>query len=99
MRNIPNLGMIVPEMGMKRREASLADALFTPVQQRVLGLLFGQPDRTFQSGEIIRLAGSGTGAVHRQLSRLEAAGLLTVRRSGNQKFYRARADSPRRCTD
>ena len=28
----------------------LADALFTPVQQRVPGLVFGQPDRRFQSG-------------------------------------------------
>jgi predicted nucleotidyltransferase len=90
---VPKSGMIVPEMGMKR-EPSLAGALFTPVQQRVLGLLFGQPDRTFQSAEIIRLAGSGTGAVHRQLSRLEASGLLSVRRSGNQKFYRANPDSP-----
>ena len=32
--------------------ASLADALFTPVQQRVLGWLFGQPERRFQSGEL-----------------------------------------------
>jgi predicted nucleotidyltransferase len=86
--------MIVPDMGIQRRDASLAGALFTPVQQRVLGLLFGQPDRTFQSAEIIRLAGSGTGAVHRQLLRLEASGLVSVRRSGNQKFYRASPDSP-----
>ena len=86
--------MIIPEMGRQRRDGSLAGALFTPVQQRVLGLLFGQPDRTFQSAEIIRLARSGTGAVHRQLSRLEAADLVSVSRSGNQKFYRARPDSP-----
>jgi predicted nucleotidyltransferase len=91
---VPKSGMIIPEMGMQRRDASLAGALFTPVQQRVLGLLFGQPDRTFQSAEIIRLAGSGTGAVHRQLSRLEASGLVSVRRSGNQKFYQANPDSP-----
>jgi len=81
-------------MGSQSRPESLAGALFTPVQQRVLGLLFGQPDRTFQSAEIIRLAKSGTGAVHRQLARLEASGLVTVKRSGNQKFYRARPDSP-----
>jgi predicted nucleotidyltransferase len=86
--------MATPEMGRQRREANLAGALFTPVQQRVLGLLFGQPDRTFQSAELIRLVGSGTGAVHRQLARLEASGLVSVRRSGNQKFYRAREDSP-----
>lgn len=72
----------------------LAGALFTPVQQRVLGLLFGQPERRFQSAEIIRLADSGTGAVHRQLQRLAAAGLVVVTREGNQKYYQAQKDSP-----
>jgi predicted nucleotidyltransferase len=72
----------------------LAAALFTSVQQRVLGLLFGQPDRRFQSAELIRLAKGGTGAAHRQLARLEAAGLVTVTRAGNQKHYQARPDSP-----
>jgi len=80
-------------MGTKA-SSGLADALFTPVQQRVLALLFGQPDRRFQSAEIIRLAGSGTGAVHRQLERLAEAGLVTVERTGNQKHYQARRDSP-----
>ena len=74
--------------------SSLAAALFTSVQQRVLGLLFGQPDRRFQSAELIRLAASGTGAVHRQLNRLEAAGWITATRVGNQKFYQANPDSP-----
>jgi len=64
------------------------------VQQRVLGLLFGQPDRRFQSAELIRLAKGGVGAVHRQLSRLAASDLLTVTRTGNQKHYQARRDSP-----
>ena len=52
-------------MGTKRRarRSGLADALFTPAQQRVLGLLFGQPDRRFQNAEIIRLAKGGVGAV------------------------------------
>lgn len=72
----------------------LADARFTPVQQRVLGILFGQPDRRFQSAEIIRLANSGTGTVHRQLARLADARLVTVTRSGNQKHYQASRESP-----
>ncbi|HNU12535.1 MAG TPA: nucleotidyltransferase domain-containing protein [Rubrivivax sp.] len=72
----------------------LAGALFTPVQQVVLGLLFGQPDRRFQSGELIRLADSGTGAVHRVLTRLAAAGLVSVERVGNQKYYQANRASP-----
>ena len=72
----------------------LADVLFTPVQQRVLGLLFGQPERRFQSAELIRLAGSGTGAAHRLLMRLEATGLVTTERLGNQKHYQANPNSP-----
>ena len=72
----------------------LAEVLFTPVQQRVLGLLFGQPERRFQSAELIRLAGSGTGAAHRLLTRLAATGLVTTERVGNQKHYQANARSP-----
>jgi predicted nucleotidyltransferase len=34
------------------------------------------------------------GAVHRQLSRLAASDLVIVTRSGNQKHYQARRDSP-----
>jgi predicted nucleotidyltransferase len=93
---VPEMGMIIPEMGTQssKSQAGLADALFTPVQQRVLGLLFGQPERRFQSAEIIRLAKGGVGAVHRQLGRLAETDLVTVTRSGNQKHYQARRDSP-----
>lgn len=75
-------------------DSGLADALFTPVQQRVLGLLFGQPSRRFQSAELIQLAEGGTGAAHRQLQRLAASGLVRVTRVGNQKHYQANLDSP-----
>jgi predicted nucleotidyltransferase len=84
------MGRVAP----KRGTSAVASALFTPVQQRVLGLLFGQPERRFQSAELIRLARSGTGAVHRQLQRLEKAGLVIVSRDGNQKYYAARRDAP-----
>jgi predicted nucleotidyltransferase len=92
--------MIIPEMGMNTltppppAPTALADVLFTPVQQRVLGLLFGQPERRFQSAELIRLAGAGTGAVHRLLTRLAATGLLRVETLGNQKFYQANDRAP-----
>lgn len=78
----------------RKRSAGLADALFTPVQQRVLGLIFGQPERRFQSAEVIRLARSGTGAVHRLLGRLSAAGLVVVTTDGKQKYYQANRESP-----
>ena len=93
--------MIIPEMGTIAKirtepmpQDGLAGALFTPVQQRVLGLLFGQPDRRFQSGELIRLAASGTGGVHRLLTRLADSGLVSVDRVGNQKYYQANRASP-----
>ncbi len=79
---------------LKQGSHSLAGALFSPVQMKVLGLLFGQPERTFQSAELIRLADSGTGAVHRQLGKLEAAGWITASRVGNQKHYQANQACP-----
>lgn len=71
-----------------------ADALFTKTQQRVLAVLFGQPHRSFYANEIIVLAASGSGAVQRELARLEAAALVTVQRVGNQKHYQANHDAP-----
>ena len=74
--------------------SGLADALFTSTQQRVLALLFGQPDREFFVTEIIALAGSGRGAVQRELARLAESGLAVVSRVGNRKHYRANRESP-----
>lgn len=99
---MPILGISIPNMGMKRRGAAskagkrvgLADALFSPVQQRVLGYLFAQPDRSFFATELIALAGGGSGAVQRQLARLAESGLVTVKRVGNQKHYQANPGSP-----
>ena len=44
--------------------------------------------------EIMRTVRSGTGAVERELSRLERSGLVSVERIGNQKHYRANRQSP-----
>ena len=69
---IPILGIIMPRMGMKAKspstQAGLADALFSGTQQRVLGWLFGQPQRSFYANELIGLAGAGSGAVQRELT-------------------------------
>lgn len=96
------MGFIIPNMGIKglsgnarsTQAIGLADALFTKVQQRVLGILFGNPGRSFYANEIITLAGSGTGAVQRELARLAGAGLVTVARVGNQKHYQANPAAP-----
>jgi predicted nucleotidyltransferase len=68
--------------------------LFAKVQQRVLGVLFGNPGRSFYANEVIGLARSGTGAVQRELARLEASGLVRVTRLGKQKHYQANPGSP-----
>ncbi|MDP2142189.1 MAG: nucleotidyltransferase domain-containing protein [Gammaproteobacteria bacterium] len=73
---------------------SISDALFTKVQQRVLSLLFTHPDRNFYTNEIIGLVGSGTGAVQRELARLESSGLVTAIQIGRQKHYQANVASP-----
>lgn len=72
----------------------MASALFPKVRQRVLAVLFGNPGRSFYANEVIALAQSGTGAVQRELAGLAAAGLLTVKRQGNQTHYQANADAP-----
>lgn len=49
--------------------SALADALFTQTQQRVLGLVFGQPNRSFTVSEVIAASNGGSGAIHRELRR------------------------------
>jgi len=93
--NIPNLGRNLPNMGIETtRQTSLADALLTRGQQRVLGILFAEPDRSFPATELIARAGVGTGAVHRELARLVSSGLVTVTPVGKQRRYQANRESP-----
>lgn len=107
---MPILGIKIPKMSRKpsrtpdrQRTAGsrdsnggsgLADALFSRTQQRVLGLLFGQPERSFFTSEVIERAGVGSGAVQRELARLERVGLAETRRVGTQKHYQANPRSP-----
>jgi predicted nucleotidyltransferase len=96
------MGSIIPNMGTKKRVytiespviSGVADALFSKVQQRVLAVLFGNHARSFYANELIALAGSGSGAVQRELAQLEAAELVTVKRIGNQKHYQANSAAP-----
>lgn len=72
----------------------LAESLFSRVQLRVLSLLFGQPERSFQGAELIRLAASGVGAVHREIKRLVSSGLVIEVPLGRRKLYRVNRSSP-----
>jgi hypothetical protein len=44
---MPKIGISKNQTTSTSRAAVLADALFSGTQQRVLGLLFGQPERSF----------------------------------------------------
>jgi uncharacterized protein len=73
---------------------SIGDALFSKSQQKVLGLLYAKPDKTFYTNEIMRWAAMGRGTISRELGKLVEAGLLTVSRTGNQNHYQADKTNP-----
>jgi predicted nucleotidyltransferase len=81
-------------MGVRIMKTNIGDALFTKAQQKVLALLFGQPDKSFYLNEVVRLADMGRGVISRELNKLTAAGLLVVSKQGNQNHYQANKASP-----
>jgi len=95
------MGTKVPKMGRPHaiqkklsKTRSIADALFSRTQQRVFSLVFGQPERAFATRELIALAGSGSGAVQREVQRLVDSKLVVSMMTGRQKRYRANTDAP-----
>lgn len=86
------MGIIIPNMGTIK--SSLSNVLFSKARQNVLALLYGQPDRSFHTNEIIRLTNSGTGAIQRELDKLSSVGLIAIEAIGNQKRYTANRTSP-----
>ena len=73
---------------------NLSGALFGKTRRAVLGLLFAQPERSFFLREVVRQAGSGQGAVQRELQQLTQAGIITRKRQGNQVHFQANSDCP-----
>ncbi|HEX7942152.1 MAG TPA: nucleotidyltransferase domain-containing protein [Gemmatimonadaceae bacterium] len=73
---------------------TIADALFSRTQQRVFSLVFGQPERAFGLSELIALAGSGSGAVQREVQKLLDSKLIVAIIAGQQKRYQANRAAP-----
>lgn len=73
---------------------SIATAIFSDSQSRVLRWLFGQPDRGFHLSELRRLTGLGSASLQRELKRLVEAGLAHSERVGNLRRFQANPDSP-----
>ena len=73
---------------------SLATALFTDSQTRVLRWIFGQPERGYHINELLRLTGLGSASLQRELKKLAEAGLVRSERVGNLRRFQANAESP-----
>lgn len=63
------------------------DAFFSPVEQRLLALVMGQPGREFGTLELLDQLGNSRGAGSALLRRWTDAGVLTERRQGNQRRF------------
>ena len=74
--------------------SKLGDALFTTTQQKVLGLLYRHPDKSFYTKEIIRSTGMGVATIKRELDRMLDAGIISMTKVGNQHHYRANVECP-----
>ena len=74
--------------------SQLAELLFKDYRRRVLGLLLLHPERKYHVREIARLTGKVAGTLHKELSRLEKAGLLIKENVGNQVQYSANRECP-----
>jgi predicted nucleotidyltransferase len=68
--------------------------LLGKTRSAVLREMFLNPDRRLSFNELVRRVKSGDGAVARELKMLIEAGLITEQREGNQRFLKARSDSP-----
>src|SRR5688500_9465206 len=84
-----NIGMI-----MLRSSMSIAAALFTESQTRVLRWLFGQPDRDYHLNELLRLTGLGSASLQRELRKLAEAGLVRSEKVRNLRKFQANRESP-----
>lgn len=69
--------------------SGIAHALFSKTLGGVLALLFGQPNKSFYTREIIKQVGTGGSQVGKDLDRLAGAGLILREPRGNLVFYRA----------
>ena len=73
---------------------SIASALFTGSQAKVLPWLFGQPERSYHLSELRRLSGLGSASLQREVNRLVDAGLVTSEHVGNLRRFQANPASP-----
>lgn len=72
----------------------LSDVLFGQIRGEVLGLLYGQADKSFYVRQIARHVNASVGAVQRELEKLAEVDLITRASVGNQVFYKVNQSNP-----
>ena len=72
----------------------LSSLLFGDYRQKVLARLLLHPEQRYHVREIARLTGTSAGTLHKELTRLAQAGVLTREEIGNQVRYGANRQCP-----
>lgn len=73
---------------------SLLPVLFPQIRAEVLRLLFADASRELHLRDLTRQSGLGLGTMQGELEKLSKADLVTSRRDGNRRYYRANASHP-----
>jgi predicted nucleotidyltransferase len=72
----------------------LTDLLLGNYRKKVLSQLLLHPDADYHVRELARLTDTAPGTLHKELSKLAAAGLLLRKEQGNQVRYQANRQCP-----
>lgn len=75
-------------------QSSLAGIFASPSLVAVLSLFLARPEADFYQREMAALTGQRLSQVQRELTRLQAAGLVSGARRGNRVYYRAAVEHP-----
>lgn len=73
---------------------SVLAVLFPQVRAEVLRLLFADASRELHLRDLTRQSGLGLGTVQGELEKLSSSDLVTSRRDGNRRYYRANSTHP-----
>ena len=73
---------------------SVLAVLFPQVRAEVIRLLFADASRELHLRDLTRQSGLGLGTVQGELEKLSSSDLVTSRRDGNRRYYRANSSHP-----
>lgn len=73
---------------------SVLAVIFPQVRAEVLRLLFADAGRELHLRDLTRQSGLGLGTVQGELAKLSSSDLVTSRRDGNRRYYRANSSHP-----